>query len=293
MKKLIISAVIAMLSVGLFLPSAVSASTLLPSSNLKAGDLIKGQKAAVFMYGLDGKRYVFPNEAVYKTWFSDYKSVKKLSADQISKIDLGGSMYVKPGTKLVKGTTSDAVYAVEPEGKLAKIISPSAATKLYGKNWKKMVVTLPDAFMGAYTKTNKVLDGTKYPEGQLVKYGKGISIIDAFGKRAAFTNMNEFNKYGYQLKDVVPGLIATEKAPALDRYETYLHLYDKTNSANLKNLQVASKSFTRNWNDQTKADAIAVTKAQFSNGLVNEFFERADVKSMIDQSNQLKIYFQA
>ena len=57
----------------------VSAATI-PLANIQAGDLIRGQSfPAVYYYGRDGFRYVFPNDKAYFTWYSNFDSVKWLT----------------------------------------------------------------------------------------------------------------------------------------------------------------------------------------------------------------------
>ena len=81
-------------SVGLFaLPLSVGAAV--------SGDLIKLQCAtgadvndpcrAVYYLGANGKRFVFPNEKTYKTWYSDFSSVQTVSSTEMSSYTIGGN----------------------------------------------------------------------------------------------------------------------------------------------------------------------------------------------------------
>ena len=56
------------------------------AATIQAGDLIKASQAAVYYYGADGKRYVFPNEKTYKTWYSDFSSVKTITDVELAAI---------------------------------------------------------------------------------------------------------------------------------------------------------------------------------------------------------------
>src|SRR3989339_1688349 len=124
------------MGLAMFAPVAMAAT-------LTAGTLIKSvENTAVYYYGADGKRYVFPHEKYYKTWYSDFKNITPLTANEIAAIEIGGNVSVKPGTKLVKFTTAPAVYAVEPGSKLKKIGSEAAAKTLYGNDWAKNVMDL-------------------------------------------------------------------------------------------------------------------------------------------------------
>src|SRR3989344_2559457 len=93
-----------------------------------SGDLIKLQCSAgsgvndpcraVYYLGADGKRYVFPNEKTYKTWYSDFSGVQIVSATELSSYSIGGNATYRPGVKLVKITTDPKVYAVGGNGTL-------------------------------------------------------------------------------------------------------------------------------------------------------------------------------
>lgn len=134
-----------------------------------AGDLIKKDGlSAVYYLGEDGKRYVFPNEATYKSWYSDFSGVVTISADELASYPLGGNVVVRPGTKLVKITTDPKVYAVEANGTLRQIPSEAAAIALYGSDWAKRVIDVADSFFTNYT-IGSPLASNEVPAGSLVK----------------------------------------------------------------------------------------------------------------------------
>ena len=101
-------------SVGLLAtPLAVGAAS--------SGDLIKLQCAtgsgvndpcrAVYYLGADGKRYVFPNQPTYNTWYPDFSGVQIVSSTEMSSYPIGGNVTYRPGVKLVKINTDPKVYA--------------------------------------------------------------------------------------------------------------------------------------------------------------------------------------
>lgn len=173
---------------------------LVPTANAaSAGQLIKmAGNNSVYYLGADNKRYMFPNPSVYNSWFKDFSSVVTISSTELYSIDLGGNVTMRPGTNLVKITTVPKTYAVEPNGTLRWITSESVASSLYGAEWYKKVVDIPDAFWVNYS-VGADLSTATYPTGTLVK-GSGTSniyYIDNGQKRliadeAAF-NANNFN----------------------------------------------------------------------------------------------------
>src|SRR3989338_10491372 len=105
------------------------------------GDLIKQiGLPTVYYLGADGKRYVFPNEQTYFSWYSDFSGVVTISQSELESYPLKANVTIRPGTKLVKITTNPTVYSVEANGTLRSIVSEANAKTLWGDNWAKRVV---------------------------------------------------------------------------------------------------------------------------------------------------------
>ena len=135
----------------------------------QAGDLIKMDGlSTVYFLGNDGKRYVYPTSAVYFSWHKDFSGVVTVSASELQSYPLGSNIVMRAGTKLVKITTDPSVYAVEANGVLRKIASEADAIAIYGANWAKRVVDVPDAFFTNYTIGSALTSG-QVPAGSLVK----------------------------------------------------------------------------------------------------------------------------
>lgn len=135
-----------------------------------SGDLIKikctGANAstcvAVYYLGADGKRYVFPNEKTYKTWYSDFSSVKEISQTEMESYPIGGNATYKPGLKMVKITTDPKVYAVAKNGTLRHVKTEAIAVELYGATWNKQIDDVPDYFFVNYTVGTEVAAASDY-----------------------------------------------------------------------------------------------------------------------------------
>ncbi len=120
-------------------------------TNCVSGSLIKPKtSSAVYYCGADGKRYVFPNDRVYFSWYADFKNVTTIDDAQLASISLGGLVTYRPGVKLVKIESLPNVYAIEKGGILRWIKSPEIAASLYGSTWNKKVDDISDAFFGSY-----------------------------------------------------------------------------------------------------------------------------------------------
>lgn len=117
-----------------------------------ADSLVKiAGNSAVYYCGADGKRYVFPNSNIFKTWYSDYSTVKTISADELASLQIGGSVKYRPGVTMLKLQTDPRVYFVAPGGLLRWVSSEAIALKLFGATWNKQVQDVSDAFISNYS----------------------------------------------------------------------------------------------------------------------------------------------
>ncbi|MBU2250262.1 hypothetical protein KKG80_01580 [Patescibacteria group bacterium] len=182
----------------------------------KAGDLIKmNGLSSVYSLGTDGKRYVFPNQSTYFSWYSDWSKVVTVSQSELESYPLGANVTVRPGTKLVKITTNPTVYAVEPGGVLRSIVSEANAIALYGKDWAKKVIDVPDGYFTNY-KVGTALTAGVYPAGSLVKSATSADVYyfdgtnnRKFADEAAFvSNRFDFSNVVISAAAIVAGGIA-------------------------------------------------------------------------------------
>lgn len=155
------------------------------AATLTAGDLIKASLPAVYYYGADGKRYVFPNEKSYKTWYADFSSVKTITDAELAAVAIGGNATYRPGVKMVKITTDPKVYAVAKGGSLRWVKTEDVAKALYGNDWNKQVDDVPDAFFTNYTVGTDVAAAADYDKAAqqtgstTINQDKGLSAAGA------------------------------------------------------------------------------------------------------------------
>jgi hypothetical protein len=114
------------------------------------GSLLKGSLSAVYYCGRDGKRYVFPNEKTYFTWFADFKGVQRIPDAQLAALVIGGNVTYRPGVRMVKLQSAPTVYVVDAHGTLRAVPSEAVARTLYGADWNTKVDDLSDAFFVNY-----------------------------------------------------------------------------------------------------------------------------------------------
>lgn len=134
---------------GLVRPAMAATVSL---TSLEAGDLIRSESlSAVYYYGKDGFRYVFPNDKTYFTWYTDFDSVKWLSDADMGRLQIGGNVTYKPGVKMIKINSDPKTYAVGQNGELHWVTSEEIAITLYGSSWNTKIDDVPDGFFSNYS----------------------------------------------------------------------------------------------------------------------------------------------
>ncbi len=178
----------------------VHAATTVSLSSLMPGDLVRGQTfSAVYYYGKDGFRYVFPNDKTYFTWYTNFDSVKWLSDADLGKIQIGGNVTYKPGVKMIKINTDPKTYAVDANGTLRWVKTESAAVSLYGSSWNTMIDDVPDGFFSNYTTSDDDISaGTDF---SMTAVQSAAISIDVDKDLTAFTEI-DISATGYSDEEV-------------------------------------------------------------------------------------------
>lgn len=132
------------------------------SSYAPAGDACH----AVYYYDVHGKKHLFPTESVYKSWYSSFDNVVIISKSAMAAMPTGEDVTYRPGTSLVKFSTSSTVYAVAEGQVLRPIVNEAAAKAIYGSNWNSYVVTIPTSQRDDYTIGKKISSSADYSRSQ-------------------------------------------------------------------------------------------------------------------------------
>jgi|GEM_PF-445573 len=160
------------------LPLATQAATVLPIAP-GSGNLIKASGAAVYYLGADGKRYVFPNDKTYFSWYHDFSGVLTISDAELAAYAIGGNVTYHPGVRLVKITTDPRTYYVARHGTLRWVMNEETARGIYGNDWAKQIDDIPDAFFVNYNVDSPIVSLNQYvaeivngPAGPLLDINK-------------------------------------------------------------------------------------------------------------------------
>jgi hypothetical protein len=145
-------------------------------------ELVKLANSDAVYYLNDGKtRHAFPNKTTFASWFDqEYSKVITVSESFLTKYPLGKNVTIRPGSFLVKITTSPQVYAIEEGGVLREIVSEQVAEKIYGKDWAKRVVDVPDVFFSDYQIGKPITHDFIIPDNVLLKNEKNEYLYKRF-----------------------------------------------------------------------------------------------------------------
>ncbi len=122
-----------------------------PEAGGTQGRLIKlSTSSAVYYLGGDGRRYVFPNEKTFRSWFPVMPPVRVVSRDEMASYPLGGNVTYRPGVRMLKIQTDPKIYAVSRGGLLRHVTSEAVAAGLYGPDWNTKIDDISEAFFINY-----------------------------------------------------------------------------------------------------------------------------------------------
>lgn len=142
---------------------------------VSTGGLIKAKNnPSVYYYGADGKRYVFYNEDLFKSWYSNFSGVRSISPSEMAAIKIGGNVTYRPGA-LVKISSDPTVYAVDKGGVLRALASESVARDLYGATWARQIKTIPDFLFVNYVIGNSISRASDFNPNEAKAWVKDIN----------------------------------------------------------------------------------------------------------------------
>jgi hypothetical protein len=168
---------------------AVAATTILATAGLSAfvpseasaaeyGDIIKGETlSTVYYYGSDGQRYSFPDEKTYFSWYENFDGVVEISDEELADITLAGNIVRRPGSRWIKITSDDKVYAVSTDGSIRWVESEEVAEGLAGSDWNTFIDDVPDVFFVDYTVGDSLTDAEMGYDGMLWSDGSDMYLV--------------------------------------------------------------------------------------------------------------------
>lgn len=113
--------------------------------------LIQGIDGTIYYLAFDDKRYVFPTDGTFKSWFGNYDHIKSISMEELEKIPIGGNVTYRPGSRLIQTETDFNIYYVDLYSVLRPLEDEDLAEEIYGENWEEYVDDIPNYYFTNYT----------------------------------------------------------------------------------------------------------------------------------------------
>ncbi|MFA6603922.1 MAG: hypothetical protein WCT10_03735 [Patescibacteria group bacterium] len=128
-----------------------------------SGHLVRiSGSANVYLAASDGKRYLFPSQGQFFGWYADFASVRVVSSQSLSGIQIGGKALYRPGYRLVRAVNSPRVYAVGDNGVLHWVQSEDVLIALFGREWYHQMDLMSDVDLADYIQGSAISDLSKY-----------------------------------------------------------------------------------------------------------------------------------
>lgn len=189
-----------------FLLFLILGGALVSSPVLAFGSLLKADNSPTVYY-LDGNsiRHPFPTENTYYSWYDNFSGLAVLSPAEIAKYPLGGNITIRPGNFIAKFATDSNYYAIEPGGVLRLIVNDALLPEIFGADWAKRVVDLPDAFFGDYLFGEPIKYSHQLPSGIIYRQGKNGSYYYKAAEDLVwpFENLEAVLANGLKASDIV------------------------------------------------------------------------------------------
>lgn len=196
-------------------------------AGLVDGDLFMsasaGKGGTVYYYA-NSKKYPFPNEKVYLSWYPDFKSViiKKIAAVDVGDVAWGTNVRYRPGTRMIKVPDDLKVYAVTTGGKACWVKDEDVAKKFYGATWnKKIDDLLASLFVGTYRNdpTCDLTLNSKYPTGTILSMNSKNYYVDGARVRLIDDAVWTSNRFRNEFALSVSSLDGYEAGPLVNAGE--------------------------------------------------------------------------
>jgi hypothetical protein len=133
------------------LPVADPYNFFTPNQDLNARLVKREDMSSVYAVLDDGKRHVFPNTAVFASWYGEnFSLVETIAVDELSDYSLGNNVTFHPGT-LIKIPSIPRVYLVSDDNELRWIKDEQTAQTLYGSEWNKQIFDVSESLFSNYS----------------------------------------------------------------------------------------------------------------------------------------------
>jgi len=169
----------------------------------QAGDLVKtANNPAIYYIGQDGTRHSLVSANVFWTWYNGSwkdQSIQTISQYDMDNIRYGKNITARAGTKLIKFSGSEIVYAVGPNRKLCYGASG------WGNDWGKRVININNFFASDYAldKSCVINYYSQLPNGTLIKQKDSSEIYYLENGYRRWVSADGFRANNFRWENVV------------------------------------------------------------------------------------------
>ncbi|MFA6594181.1 MAG: hypothetical protein WCT16_02885 [Candidatus Buchananbacteria bacterium] len=177
------------------------------------GSLIKtSNNPAVYYIDDSGYRHLFPNQAVFFSWYKGSWSdqyITVVTANELLQIPAGKNVTVKPGYALIHFDNSLRMYAVLPGGRLCR------APAHYNNYQYNRALILPAGFESDYDNDGScdITENQKLPDGTLLRYAGSNEVYYIQNSQKRHVTEAGFNANNFRWDSVIENVSASMYYP--------------------------------------------------------------------------------
>ncbi|MBD3360113.1 MAG: hypothetical protein GF365_05415 [Candidatus Buchananbacteria bacterium] len=140
--------------------------------------IARSENNDLYYYAANGKRYIFPNLAIFESWFDDYdiNHFEIHDLQTLYQTPLGGNVTLRPGT-LMMTETDPSIYLITDNGNMKVFENLELLEELYGFGYEDLIVPIPNFYFTNYKKTGTITkpeDFPKIPANLTIDQDKGF-----------------------------------------------------------------------------------------------------------------------
>jgi hypothetical protein len=120
------------------------------------------ENGSVYYYAADGKRYIFPNQSTYNSWFGGYETDRVVKLEEMQKVPLGGNVTLRPGS-LITTESDPRIYLVTHDN-LISSVSPAVLKAIYGDAYKQRVIDIENYYFTNYVYGPEIITVDGFPD---------------------------------------------------------------------------------------------------------------------------------
>jgi hypothetical protein len=127
--------------------------------------VVRLEEGLAYYYASDNKRYTFPDETSFKSWFpkTDLNEVKIADLETLYETSLGGNVPLRPGS-LIMTETDPKIYMITNNIEMKIFGNSTLLETLYGQDYQNLITDIPNKFFTQYNITGAINQPQDIPQ---------------------------------------------------------------------------------------------------------------------------------